>query len=211
MRAYDAFGNEGNNLGFEIETSNIYDFNKAADRTEARSKGFYRTGKDAVALANRTFNSPLSPEEELLIKHEGFTTVPYLDTENIPTIGIGQTGDYFDPIDIESGFRQAVADKQKTATTQFGDAYTNAGADQKAALLSLVYRGDTKNRDTGKDYQWVGKYKKAVSTGKSSDMNAAFNEFWNSNEYNNLLTNNSGSGVLTRIKENSLALFGKTK
>lgn len=216
IKFLDAFGNKVGSDGFEAETG-IYDFNKQADRIEAVNKGFYRTGQGAVNLARNTFGRQLSPQEELLIKHEGFTTVPYLDTQNIPTIGIGQTGQYFDPLDIQTGFEEAVADKSKKVKTQFNDAYDAASDREKGALLSLVYRGDTTYKiDTatakaGDDYKWVGKYKKAVDSGKKVDMNKAFEEFWDNKEYKDLMVDDPDGGVLTRIRENSNILFGKTK
>jgi len=210
IRFLDAFGNTAGSNGFEAATG-IYDFNKQADRTEAANKGFYKTGKDAVDLAKNTFGRELSPQEKLLIKHEGFTTVPYLDTENIPTIGIGQTGQYFDPLDIQTGFEEAVADKTNAVKKEFDNVYDLVDDIKQRALLSLVYRGDTRNKNTGNLYQWVGKYKKAVDSGKKVDMNRAFEEFWDNKEYKDLMVDNPNSGVLTRIRENSKILFGKTK
>jgi len=210
IRFLDAFGNKIGSDGFEAATG-IYDFNKQADRTEAANKGFYKTGEAAVDLAKSTFDRELSPQEKLLIKHEGFTTVPYLDTENIPTIGIGQTGQYFDPLDIQTGFEEAVADKTNAVKEEFDDAYNLADDTKQGALLSLVYRGDTRNKNTGNLYQWVGKYKKAVDSGKKADMNKAFEEFWDNKEYKDLMVDDPDGGVLTRIRENSNILFGKTK
>ena len=209
IRFLDAFGNKVGSDGFEAETG-IYNFNKEADRVEAANKGFYRTGQGAVDLARNTFNRELSPQEELLIKHEGFTTVPYLDTKNIPTIGIGQTGKYFDPLDIQTGFEEAVTDKTKKVKKQFGVAYDSIPAVKKGALLSLVYRGDTTSK-AGTDYKWVGKYKDAVASGNANQLNNAFEEFWDNKEYKDLMVDNPSSGVLSRIRENSTILFGNTK
>ena len=226
----DSFGNtvftdEGNvNPSYDPSTgfTGVYDFNKPSHVTEAMNKGFYGTGPDAVKLAERVIGE-LSDQERLLLSHEGFTTVPYLDTADSPvkTIGMGQTGAYYDPLDIRTGFKKAVADKSKAVKTQFGDAYDAASDLKKGALLSLVYRGDTTYKiDTatakaGDDYKWVGKYKNAIASKDPIDLDEAYEEFWDNNEYLKLLNdeaaNKSNLGVLYRIRDNSEILFGKTK
>jgi hypothetical protein len=191
----------------------VYDFNKKADRTEAMNLGFYGTGPDAVKLAKQTLGD-ISPMEELLISHEGFTTVPYLDTKNIKTIGVGQTGEYYDPIDIKTGFKQAVADKMEAAGNEFGDIFKSSAPLQQGAILSLLYRGDTRHRKGSKKgelYKWVGKYKDARTSNDPAKLDDAFEEFWDNKEYKDLMVDNPNSGVLSRIRENSEILFGKTK
>lgn len=219
----DSFGNtvftdEGNvNPSYDPSTgfTGVYDFNQPSHVTEAMNKGFYGTGPDAVKLAEKIIGD-LSDQERLLLSHEGFTTVPYLDTADSPvkTIGMGQTGVYFDPLDIRTGFKKAVADKSKAVKTQFGDAYDAASDLEKGALLSLVYRGDTKFNN-GNDHAWVGKYKNAIASKDPIDLDEAYEEFWNNDEYLELLNdeaaNKSNLGVLYRIRDNSEILFGKTK
>jgi len=202
----------------------VYDFNDPADLKEALSKGYLTYGDQAISKVNqlisqKAMGSPgyemsnaLSDKEKVLIKHEGFSSVPYKDTVGIETIGIGQTGKYKTPGDILSGFRQAVKDKEGDALTQFGDSYVNAPSQTQGALLSLIYRGDTKHRKgskKGQPYNWVSKYNKAVQSGNQKDMDDAYNEFWNNSEYNRELKN--PTGVLARIRENSQILFGKSK
>ena len=216
----DSFGNKVFTEGGDVNPSydpstgftGTYDFNKLSHRQEAMNKGFYGTGADAVRLAEKVIGE-LSDQERLLLSHEGFTTVPYWDSADTPvkTIGMGQTAGYFDPLDIRTGFKKAVADKSKAVKAQFGDAYDAASDLEKGALLSLVYRGDTKFSGSGNDHAWVGKYKDAVASGSSTQLDNAFEEFWNNNEYTDLIDSNSTSGILSRIRENSEILFGKTK
>jgi len=188
-----------------------YDFNKPSDRQLALSRGHYGTGPTAVAMARKEFGRDLSPAEALLIKHEGFTTMPYLDTKNIKTIGVGQVGSYYDPIDIKGGFEKAFSDKVASTKSQFGDVYDSVDDLKKGALLSLVYRGDTKSKKSGNAYKWVSKYKDAETNADETKMNDAFEEFWDNKEYKDLIADNPTSGVLARIRENSQILFGKTK
>lgn len=206
-------------------TQKVYDFNDPADFKEALSKGYLAYGDKAISKVNqlisqKAMGSPgyemsnaLSDKEKVLIKHEGFSSVPYIDTAGVETIGIGQTGKYKTPGDILSGFRQAVKDKEVDALTQFGDSYVNAPSQTQGALLSLVYRGDTvydkNSKRAGQIMNWVGKYNKAVQSGNQKDMDDAYNEFWNHGEYNRELKN--PTGVLARIRENSQILFGKSK
>jgi GH24 family phage-related lysozyme (muramidase) len=192
-------------------SSNIYDFNKEADRKLAMSLGHLGYGNDAIAMAKREFGRELSPMESLLIKHEGFTTRPYLDTKGIKTIGVGQVGTYYDPLDIKGGFEKAFSDKVASTKSTFGDAYDLSDDFKKGALLSLVYRGDTKSKTSGNTYKWVAKFKKAQKSRDPVELEDAFNEFWDNKEYKELISKNPSSGVLARIRENSQILFGKTK
>jgi len=222
----DSFGNKVFTEGGDVNPSydpstgftGTYDFNKLSHRQEAMNKGFYGTGADAVRLAEKVIGE-LSDQERLLLSHEGFTTVPYWDSaeEPVKTIGMGQTEGYFDPLDIRTGFKKAVADKSKAVKTQFGGAYDAASDLKKGALLSLVYRGDTKYKENtsshtkGDSHKWVGKYKDAIASKDPIDLDEAYEEFWDNNEYTELIDNNSTSGILSRIRENSEILFGKTK
>tara|TARA_Y100000385_G_C13053994_1_gene621123 strand:- start:65 stop:1789 length:1725 start_codon:yes stop_codon:yes gene_type:complete len=112
-------------------------------------------GRDAVNEVVKR-EGALTPEQEYVVKHEGFVDGEYKDTKGIVTSGVGQTGEF-----IGRSFKETYEGQQKRVKEKIPN-YDNLSANHQKALMSLGYRGDMK-----KDYKWVelfnkGEYDKAA-------------------------------------------------
>lgn len=88
---------------------------------------------------------------KIIIKEEGFSSLPYYDTQNIPTYGYGFVcGKRYDPLpkisitveDADKKLLELISATQKTFTTNpdLFDAYKNCNDNRKAILLSMAHQ-----------------------------------------------------------------------
>jgi LysM repeat protein len=121
--------------------------------------------KKAIELATASKGVPLTDIERDVVKAEGFGPDWYLDTSGIPTIGIGQTGQWaFRP------FSEAVDSKIKMAKGVFPD-YDKYDHSTKSMMVDAAYRGDLRygpeSTKKGQPQKWTklfneGKYDQAA-------------------------------------------------
>lgn len=92
-------------------------------------------GRQAVQKAEQLYGK-LSPAEARIVELEGFVDGVYLDEKDVPTYGVGQTGEY-----IDKGFKEAFAEKEKLARKLI-PSYDALSPSLQGEIMSGVYRGD---------------------------------------------------------------------
>jgi len=78
----------------------------------------YFRGPRAVKKMQEILGRELTPTEKKIVEKEGYVDGYYLDSRNILTRGVGQTGDYAKGKESHSGFEKAIADSTKAANKQ---------------------------------------------------------------------------------------------
>ena len=170
-------------------------------------QGKWFGGQDAVdAYKADNPNVKLTPAQEYVIANEGYLPDPYYlnkeeKAKGILTQGVGQTkrkgGKDYITLGFPAAFDDRVADLKRKMDPDLVDSIAQNEPKKFAALADLAYRGD------------IGpKWAKHYSDDKLED---AYEEFWDNDEYKGLIVDDPNSGVLSRIRENSKILFGKTK
>ena len=130
--------------------------------------------------------SNMTSLEAFIFKHEGFSATEYLDTKGVPTIGIGQTGEFRD-----MSFRQAVQKKRDLAEKKIPDLNTFPETVQNN-IVSSFYRGSLSGSP------------KTIALINKGMFQEAAEEFLDNREYRE--ARKSGSGVARRMEEVAIAL-----
>lgn len=120
-----------------------------------RNSGKYFGGDKAVEKAREIYGD-LTPQQEYIVRHEGFVDGVYLDQAGVPTYGIGQTGEY-----IGKGFGAAFAEKEAKAKSLFPK-YDEYPMEMQREIMSGVYRGDLSGSPNTIKLFNSGKYKEAA-------------------------------------------------
>lgn len=86
--------------------------------TELKKSDVYYSGNRAVKKMQELLGRELTPTERKIVAKEGYVDGYYLDSRNILTRGVGQTGTYAEGKESYSGFEKAIADSTKAANKQ---------------------------------------------------------------------------------------------
>ena len=92
-------------------------------------------GQDAIDFVTKR-EGELTAEQAEVVKWEGFRDEIYKDSKDIPTYGVGQTGDYMD-----GTFKDAFESKRRRAAALI-DNFDQYPEYLRAQLMSSMYRGD---------------------------------------------------------------------
>lgn len=115
-------------------------------------------GKEAIKAVEKKEKVKLTDAQKRVVELEGYVPGYYLDTKNIVTYGVGQTGDY-----MNLGFVASYEHHQEKTENIFGP-LADYPADLAGEFVQLVYRGDAK-----KKHNWVqqvkrGEFEKAADS-----------------------------------------------
>ena len=124
-------------------------------------------GNQAVAQVEKAEGRKLTPVERRVVYEEGFVPGLYYDNKNIPTYGVGQTGEY-----IKKGFRASYEDHVKK-TRRMIPQFDNLPEYMQEELVQSTYRGDLGLSPTARRLFNEGRYEEAAK------------EFLNHEEYMN--------------------------
>jgi GH24 family phage-related lysozyme (muramidase) len=124
-------------------------------------------GEQAVQHVSQMEGRPLSPKEARVIQLEGYVPYTYLDTKNVPTYGVGQTGKWMD-----KPFSETFAKHEDRARKAIAK-YDELPEYLQAEIVQAEYRGDLGSSPTFRKLFNKGKYKEAAK------------EFLNHEEYLN--------------------------
>jgi GH24 family phage-related lysozyme (muramidase) len=112
-------------------------------------------GKDAVNKVIQ-IEGKLNSLQEYVVREEGFVDGNYLDTKNIVTSGVGQTGKY-----KNMTFKEVFKIHQEEAK-RYVPKFDSLSEKQQKALMSLVYRGDLQKSPTFRDRVNEGNFEQAA-------------------------------------------------
>jgi len=144
-------------------------------------------GQEAIDQVEKT-EGALTELQKFIVGHEGFAFGDYDDQNNVSTSGVGQTGKY-----KGMTFKETFKDFDRMVRNQFPD-FENITFKRQQALMSLIYRGDTRNKDTKKMFKWT----KLFNEGKYAE---AAVELLDHAEYKDLKINEPNNGVVKRLEE----------
>lgn len=147
-------------------------------------------GRKAVEAVEQREGRTLSYGERRVVMLEGYATEIYHDTKNVPTSGVGQTGQW-----LHSTFKAAFShhiDRVRQRLPDF-DSYPEY---LRGELVQAEYRGD------------LGLSPKAVSKVRSGFWEEAATEFLNNKEYKAPATSR---GIKRRMEAMAAALVLRSK
>jgi len=126
-------------------------------------------GKEAIKEVEK-IEGPLSNKEKRIVILEGYVDGIYLDTNNTPTSGVGQTGKY-----MNMSAKDSIAEHEDK-TRKLIPSYNKLPEYLQAELLQAMYRGDLGDSPKFRKLFNQGKYKEAAA------------EFLDHKEYKNAKT-----------------------
>ena len=142
-------------------------------------------GHKAVEQAKRYYQqAEISPVAAHIIEEEGFVPGVYPDHKNIPTEGIGLTGEFIG----KNFFTEVMPVFERRARNKIKN-YDSLPSKGKQAVMSAIYRGDMGPKTAKLLSQ--GKYKEAAK------------EYLDHSEYKDLKKNNPRNGVVGRMERNA--------
>ena len=112
-------------------------------------------GNEAIAQVEAR-EGELTMAQKRVVGVEGFVSVPYLDSKDVPTIGVGQTKEYMGKTFKES-FKI-----HEDKTRKFIPKYDNLPPEVQAELVQATYRGDLGGSPKFVELFNQGKYKEAA-------------------------------------------------
>ena len=142
-------------------------------------------GNKAVQAVEESIGRNLTANERNIVEVEGYTPEYYLDTKNIITKGVGQTGSY-----LNMNFDEVLADKDKELRGYVNN-YDSLTTRLQDALFSNNYRGSLGQSPDTRDLINAKRYDEAAT------------EFLNNKEYKNPKT---PAGIKARFEETAAAL-----
>lgn len=122
---------------------------------------------DAVDHVAAMLERPLTTLEERIVRLEGYAPEPYRDSKGVPTVGVGQTGEW-----MERSFPDSLA-HHVDITRGFIPEFDNLSPELQVELVQATYRGDL---------GLSGDTRTLINTG---DFQGAAKEFLNNDEYKN--------------------------
>jgi len=143
-------------------------------------------GAQAVDEVTKNVGRPLTPMEKRVVEVEGYVPEMYLDTKLVPTVGVGQTGEWVDKTFPEALQHHVDRVKRRVKT------YDDLPDYLKTELVQSEYRGDLGGSPT------------ALKHINAGNFGAAAAEFLNHSEYNDP---NTSSGIKDRIRSTARALW----
>jgi hypothetical protein len=147
-------------------------------------------GRDAVRAVEEREGRSLSYAEKRVVMLEGYATEIYPDTKNIPTNGVGQTGQWLHTT-FKAAFQHHV-ERVEQRLPSF-DSYPPY---LQAELMQCEYRGD------------LGLSPRAMGYLKDGRFQASATEFLDNAEYKNPKTS---SGIKKRLESLHYALMLRSK
>ena len=138
--------------------------------TELKKSDVYYSGNKAVKKMEEILDRKLTPTEKKIVAKEGYVDGYYLDSRDILTRGVGQTGDYAKGKESHSGFEKAIADSTKAANKQAEQMRAEGRAVDPNFTESLV----GVNFQLGSE--WTTKFPTAWSNLQSGDYEDAIEE-----------------------------------
>lgn len=143
-------------------------------------------GQQAQDTVEARLGRPLTPQEQHLVSLEGFSHGYYLDSEGVPTRGVGQTGEYMHQSFPETA--QHFIEK----TQGLVPAYNELPEYLQLRLFDSTYRGGLSGSPLTLEHINAGRWDQAAT------------EFLNNQEYRDAVA--TGSGVAPRMEATAAAM-----
>lgn len=149
-------------------------------------------GDEAIKAVEKLYG-PLDKIGRRVVELEGFVPVKYLDKKGVPTIGVGQTGEF-----MEKGFPESLKhhiNRVKERVSNFDE----LPEDVQAELVQAEYRGD------------LGLSPKTIKLLNKGRFKEAAKEFLDHKEYKKYKKEGGGGNIPTRLEAVAQAIASISK
>lgn len=133
-------------------------------------------GQAAVQAVTKLLGRELLPEEKMLVEKEGYTPDYYLDSKDIITTGVGQTGDY-----TQTPFDEVMG-TELTKVQREIPYYVDASEKLQMDMFSEAYRGSLTQENSPLTLELI----------KKGLFSEAADEYLRNEEYDDAVAANSG-------------------